>query len=60
MAGGTQGSGMPMGARLAIFTVLAGAAAAGVAGALRRRRRRDTAIADKDLEPRSTGPALHR
>ncbi|GAB4055410.1 hypothetical protein [Catellatospora paridis] len=50
---GAQGNGMSVGTRLAIFTVLAGATAAGVAGALRRRHRRDTVIAEKDLGPKS-------
>lgn len=55
MAGSnTQGNGMSVGTRLAIFTVLAGAAAAGLAGALRRRSRRETVIAEKDLGPKST------
>ncbi|MEV0458801.1 hypothetical protein [Catellatospora methionotrophica] len=45
---------MPVGARLALFAALAGAAAAGVAGALRRRNRRDTVIAEKDLGPKGT------
>lgn len=50
---GTQGNGMSTGTRLAIFTVLAGATAAGVAGALRLRNRRRTAIAEKDLGPKA-------
>ncbi|WP_155370817.1 hypothetical protein [Catellatospora vulcania] len=49
----TQGNGMSVGARVAVFTVLAGAAAAGVAGALRRRNRRDLVIAEKDLGPKN-------
>ncbi len=51
---GTQGNGMSTGTRLAIFTVLAGATAAGVAGALLRRNRRETVVAEKDLGPKST------
>ncbi|MBV1850581.1 hypothetical protein [Catellatospora tritici] len=54
MAGATQGNGMSVGTRLAILTVLAGATAAGVAGVLRRRNRRETVIAEQDLGPKST------
>ncbi|GHJ43586.1 hypothetical protein Cs7R123_09280 [Catellatospora sp. TT07R-123] len=54
---GTQGNGMSVGARVAILTVLAGVAAAGVAAALRRRNRRDAVIAEKDLGPKSVDAA---
>ncbi|MFC7243053.1 hypothetical protein ACFQO7_11260 [Catellatospora aurea] len=50
---GTQGNGMSTGTRLAVFTALAGATAAAVAGALRLRNRRQSVIAEKDLGPKA-------